>query len=73
MFTSPCFLSHFVILQHWPRESKQEGCMVKSEGKEPSRKLTAENSFAISGSFASPSMSQIREWESVQGAPGSHL
>lgn len=47
--------------------------MVKRERRKHSRKLTAEHGLLSLVQFASPSESQMKEWESVQGAPGSHL
>lgn len=55
-------------------KGKQAGRVYGQEwGEGAEQKADCGKRLAISGPFASPSMSQIREWESVQGAPGSHL
>lgn len=55
-------------------KGKQAGNVYGQEGGEGAEQKTdCRKQLAISGQFASPSVSQIREWESVQDAPGSHL
>ena len=63
----------FCNLAGWAK-GKQAGSVYGQEGGEGAeQKADCRKQLAVSGQFASPSVSQIREWESVQGAPRSHL
>lgn len=47
--------------------------MVKKGGEGARQKADCRKQLVISGQLASSIVSLMREWESVQGAPGSHL
>lgn len=67
--------SHFRIVQGWPRGQGKaiRECLLSRKGGEGARQKTDCRKLVISGHLVSSIVSQKREWESVQGAPGFHL